>query len=327
MIWSEYPEVKLAQRIVKKHSLPLPVKIRSLLELYATVLFESIPITGVDGVAINIKVPGKKPVVIVNQDTTDTRQRFTMAHELGHLVIPWHTGIKIDDGGTSITSEASYSRIETEANRFAAELLMPSTYIRSVADRSDNLAKAQKEICRRLKVSPLAAATHIINTFPAGLIYSVVKNELIIHSRKTVGTSAKLPSQSQMFSDNLYPLAFKKSSCNFNNIAFYWWEIDQNLSAKELHNDTDWRQMLDEIVSLIDSKQDRERYKKSVNGIVALINSRKRNEVDYSLESLLTVCYERFNKEEYSQMRSHYLFDTFLKVRLKEFVERAKGHT
>lgn len=88
MIWDEYPEVKLARRILEKHSLSLPFKIRTLLESYATVIFKSIPTEGVSGVAVNIKIPGKTPLVIINQDTTATRQQFTMAHELGHLVIP-----------------------------------------------------------------------------------------------------------------------------------------------------------------------------------------------------------------------------------------------
>lgn len=83
MIWDTYSEVKLARRILEKHSLFPPFKVRTLLESYATVIFKSIPIEGVDGVAVNIKIPGKTPLVIVNQNTTDTRQQFTMAHELG----------------------------------------------------------------------------------------------------------------------------------------------------------------------------------------------------------------------------------------------------
>lgn len=328
MTWNEYPEVKLAQRVLKKHSLSLPIKIYSLLQSYATVIFDSIPIASVYGVAVNIKVPGKTPIVIINQDTTDTRQRFTMAHELGHLVIPWHTGIKIDDGESSITSEVSYSRLEMEANRFAAELLMPSTYIRSIAAQNDNLAKAQKEICRRLKVSPHAAATQIINTFPAGIIYSAIKNGVVVHSRKTKGTSAKTPPRNQVLDENIYPPFIKKSFCKFNDMVFAWWDMtphvseDVNLSI----SGPDWRLLLDEIVSFLESEQDREKYKKSVNGIIANINSKKRNEADYSLESLLAVCYKRFDKDEYRQMRNHLSFDIFLRLRLEELLERAKGY-
>ncbi|CAN5492424.1 hypothetical protein BH09BAC4_BH09BAC4_15470 [soil metagenome] len=326
MIWNNYPEVKLAQLVLKKHSISLPVKIHSLLELYATVIFESIPIAGVDGIAINIKVPGKIPIVIVNKDAIHTRQRFTMAHELGHLIIPWHTGIKIDNGESNITSDVSYSELEVEANRFAAELLMPSDYIRSIATQNDNLAKAQKEICKRLNVSPRAAATQIGNSFPAGVIYCAVEKGIVIYSGKTKGTSAKIPPRGQIIDEDLYPSSIKKSVFKFNDITYYWWEMIPHLSTDMSQSSPDWRQLLDEIVSFKESEQDREKYKKSVNGIIAHVNGRKRNEADYSLESLLAACYERFNRDEYSQMRSHHLFDGFLRLRLGEFIERAKGY-
>ena len=322
MIWNEYPEVRLAQRVFKKHSLSLPVKIDSLLKLYATVIFDSIPITGVDGIAVNIKVPGKVPVVFINVDTTDTRQRFTMAHELGHLVIPWHTGIN----ERSMTSEVSYSEIEKEANRFAAELLMPNTYIKSIAIKSDNLAKAHKEVCKRLNVSPLAAATHIINTFPPGLIYSAIEENVVVHSRKTEGTSATVPPRNQVFNEDIYPSPVKKSFCKFNDTVFCWWEMTPFLSADEVQNTPAWRQLLSEMVSFLDSEHEREKYKRSINGIISSINGKKCRDDNYSLETLLAACYERFDREEHSQLRNHPFFDNFLKLRLGEFLERSEGY-
>lgn len=53
------------------------------------------------------------PVICINKKLSGDRQRFTLAHELGHLVM--HTDIYQDD----------LVRAEKEANEFASEFLMP----------------------------------------------------------------------------------------------------------------------------------------------------------------------------------------------------------
>lgn len=53
---------------------------------------------------------GAQPIVYVNADMPTDRKRLTLAHELGHLVL--HSSEIVDD-------------IETQANDFAAEFLMP----------------------------------------------------------------------------------------------------------------------------------------------------------------------------------------------------------
>ena len=62
--------------------------------------------------------------IYVNSNHSEARQRFTIAHEIGHYVL--HNDL-IGDG---VQDDALYrsglpSNIETEANRFAANLLMP----------------------------------------------------------------------------------------------------------------------------------------------------------------------------------------------------------
>lgn len=60
---------------------------------------------------------GPIPVMMINAGMPVDRRRLTMAHELGHLVM--HNGAMGDD-----------QDLEEEANRFAAEFLMPADYIR-----------------------------------------------------------------------------------------------------------------------------------------------------------------------------------------------------
>lgn len=66
----------------------------------------------IDGLTINVdKLP---PIIFVNKDIPGDRMRFTLCHELGHIVM--HKYPTLD--------------MEKEADRFASELLMPSDDIK-----------------------------------------------------------------------------------------------------------------------------------------------------------------------------------------------------
>ena len=84
-----------------------------------------------------------KYLIIVNASDRATRQRFTVAHELGHYILHRSLiGDGIDDDrrlsqhGTkgSITIQTSAPREETEANKFAADVLMPWALIKRFKD-------------------------------------------------------------------------------------------------------------------------------------------------------------------------------------------------
>jgi len=82
------------------------------------------------------------------------RQRFTIAHELGHLILH-EVDVHVDKGYRIVLRDSKSSQaadpLEIDANRFAAELLMPTQmlqkdvahYIRDVEDEAglDALAK------------------------------------------------------------------------------------------------------------------------------------------------------------------------------------------
>jgi Zn-dependent peptidase ImmA (M78 family) len=72
----------------------------------------------------------------VNSRHAPTRQRFSIAHELGHYLNGHQS---YDPGGEHVESQPSYldpqQRQEIEANEFAAELLMPTDWLkRDVAE-------------------------------------------------------------------------------------------------------------------------------------------------------------------------------------------------
>src|SRR5690606_34680315 len=75
-----------------------------------------------------------RTTIIVNARNAPARQRFTIAHEIGHYKL--HRGAVYLDGRTRVNlrdglSSTATDREEIEANAFAAALLMPVHWVRT----------------------------------------------------------------------------------------------------------------------------------------------------------------------------------------------------
>lgn len=77
-------------------------------------------------------------IFISNRFLYESRKRFSIAHALGHLNIPWHLRTVYQCRKVNYGSFLSEDVQEEEANSFAAELLMPEEHFRSnIPDLSD----------------------------------------------------------------------------------------------------------------------------------------------------------------------------------------------
>lgn len=65
-------------------------------------------------------------MILVNKDNVGTRQRFTIAHELGHAA---HHLLAAKRRGDSGAYELQERFDEIQANKFAADLLMPKSFV------------------------------------------------------------------------------------------------------------------------------------------------------------------------------------------------------
>lgn len=68
------------------------------------------------------------PVIVVKKQDSDTRQSFTLMHELGHLLL--HRASSIDDEGDLHSPDGQ----EREANAFAGHLLVPDNFLLGIRD-------------------------------------------------------------------------------------------------------------------------------------------------------------------------------------------------
>ncbi len=85
-----------------------------------------------DGLSGMIFLKDSQPIVVINANHHRNRQRFTLAHEIGHFELHMHdigSEIHVDKKFYALARDANssmgFDRKEIEANRFAAELLVP----------------------------------------------------------------------------------------------------------------------------------------------------------------------------------------------------------
>ena len=97
-----------------------------------------------DGISGMLERIGDKFLITINAVDPHTRQRFTLAHELGHYMLHRHLigdGVD-DDRAYRSTNIGKYHNTligpkeETEANKFAANLLMPRDLVRQEWQKS-----------------------------------------------------------------------------------------------------------------------------------------------------------------------------------------------
>ncbi|OGJ21057.1 MAG: hypothetical protein A3A82_00320 [Candidatus Pacebacteria bacterium RIFCSPLOWO2_01_FULL_47_12] len=79
-----------------------------------------------------------KPTIYIKKALPDTRKRFTLAHELGHYVLHKKEGVKFRLDGFDYSNDSQYAKEETEANFFAATILVPQEELKRLKTFFDN---------------------------------------------------------------------------------------------------------------------------------------------------------------------------------------------
>lgn len=165
------PELE-ARRILREHGItrpPVPVE-RIAREQGARVAFE--PFEGeVAGMLFQDPDDGQV-VIVVNSASAKTRQRFSVAHEVGHLLLherPIYVDRPVNVRFRDERSSLAIDHEEIAANRFAAALLMPEAWLlQDVEQRIGRQAQLSDEafvedLARRYEVSRQAMEYRLAN--------------------------------------------------------------------------------------------------------------------------------------------------------------------
>jgi Zn-dependent peptidase ImmA (M78 family) len=98
---------------------------------------------------------GDRVMLWVNGSDAPARQRFTLAHELGHVRCGHDGAIPVETFVT-LGGKATDAR-EIQANAFAAELLAPAAGVRGMVDGADPGLEEVVRIAARFGISTIAA--------------------------------------------------------------------------------------------------------------------------------------------------------------------------
>lgn len=124
---------RIVECLLREHGITqLPVDVEMIaLALGITVAYTKMA----DSISGFLSTKGDERIVGINGSHHPNRQRFTLGHELAHVLLQHDTGdVHVDKGIVlyrNTDSSVASARIEVDANRLAAELLVPKQMLRA----------------------------------------------------------------------------------------------------------------------------------------------------------------------------------------------------
>lgn len=137
-----------------------PVEVRDIASRLGLAIYQMPLASGVSGVLLrepSYNTPSGF-AVLVNSAEAYVRQRFTAAHEIGHYVLHRdRVGNRVEDNYL-LRAEGMSSAMEVEANKFAADMLMPWPLLNAYIQQGHSSVSSLAAI---FQVSEIAMAIRI----------------------------------------------------------------------------------------------------------------------------------------------------------------------
>jgi len=317
-------EEKLAQKVLKKYDLVPPYEIMDLVNKKATIAFHTFPFKA-DGITVDIK--SDKPRIYINDafGISKTRQKFTIAHELGHIFLPWHKGtIASDINEYNVSAHIMYRDMESEANRFASELLMPTNWIVNILDENISFEARLERILQDAGVSLEAALIKIDNTCTQRRTIAIFSNDICI--QEVTGEKARKFHFYQSYYSNV-----KKKISTLNDVdeyeefsmqgkSFITFIIKEpNLDEFDLVDHRSWREILKQILTETGTQD----YLLSINATVPTpVSNAKKEGITNIKEICALVKLNYSHKTHLNEATSHNLFPVYIRKRVEELMAK-----
>lgn len=310
-------EAKAAERLVSKYALKPPIDVWALAREFAEVEVDKIP-TQCDGLVVGLE--RRRPLILVDGTQHETRRRFTVAHELGHILLPWHIGTFVCD-----THEGDWSARaeEPEANRFAAELLVPGGWLRDlVAARSDDQVGPLTDAVLEAGVSTWVACFRLAEALPPGHVYAVTDpaGEVLISGQSDLSSSEVPERGEKLGRERLDRFASKVEQVQMGTRTITWWTFrtpEGTVSAPP----GDAGEVLRELAERHVTANLSVRYiQQSFGGIIGVANDRAKREGVTDAAGLYARFRSRFVKDRKlpKKMLEDPDFDSWLRMRASE---------
>ncbi len=169
---------KFAKNIIQKKKLHPPIDVKAIFDEMNIEIEEEENQYGIEAFSyLNNSIK----VVINTEITFLPRRRFTLAHELGHICIPWHNGDTkciAGDNYTLVSGKRMLDTQELEANLFASELLMPTDWVKECIELYINqgFISLVEHMKNEAKTSTMACFFALENAFASGNVFFVRKD-------------------------------------------------------------------------------------------------------------------------------------------------------
>lgn len=194
--------------ILKAEKFAAPIPIERLCAQLDISAIEKLETEGFEGGLIT-DTDRSSGIILVNENSHPYRRRFTIAHELGHFLIPTHMpGLN----GRFLCSQADLrllsakesdhrQKMEVEANRFASLILIPPPLLRlELKQKSQPCIEQMVALAKLFKVSKQAMARAYASYHDELLAFVIVHNGKVVYPTKnlkfpfiTVTSGQKVP--------------------------------------------------------------------------------------------------------------------------------------
>jgi len=122
------PEQLVAEILRQNPQMPIPVPLEELARLAGIGKIEAFASEGFEG-ALVANATKSEGAIFYNGRASRARQRYTIGHEFGHFLLPWHRQSSFQCTTEDISSRTNKGW-EVEANAFSAELLLPALLVK-----------------------------------------------------------------------------------------------------------------------------------------------------------------------------------------------------
>ena len=301
------PEEKMASRVLAIRKLTPPYDLEQLASAYGELEYLELPF-GVDGITIGIGA-ATKPRILINSSAPGTRRKFTLAHEIGHVVIPWHTGTivsHLENGEV----DAAYSQMETEANRFAAELLMPSDWLREAFKASSCVEQYFRLVLTLAGASKEATFNKILRPLPQPVICVQVDGASRVLSRRKSQTAPYPPERNTLVSSDTFQTDCRFESFEIDGQLYMSWTfVGRDIQEVDKRP---WREVYAQILGDTGMQE----YLQNMNGILAAAYGKNKALDEAEICGAIIRAFTRY--EMFDVVTKHDLFEQFVIKRVRE---------
>ncbi|EIA1304802.1 ImmA/IrrE family metallo-endopeptidase [Vibrio vulnificus] len=310
------PVEKMAARVLSRHGVKPPYNLNELVEKYADIEEHHFPVDA-DGVTVGIG-GDEKPQILINMSQPPTRKKFTLAHELGHIVIPWHTGTIVSHLNP-MGANFEYREMESEANQFAAELLIPRLWLLDLQKTFISVEHFLTKVINDTGASRDAVFIKFCNTIEIPIIFVEIDfNGQIANTYKTKNapSGANLP-KSNNVNDVSFTTSSSEETFNIGGREYRAWVFNDAIVNEET-DPRPWREVLTQILDETDSHALLPR----INAILPAQYHSNKQKSESEICSLIIRSYDV--RGEFDAVVAHPLFAQYVIKRVKELIAKKK---